>query len=137
MKKTVAVFLLFVCASLCACGKLSGQFAWKTADMDSYRKMPDDMEFSADKPVDWVFAFDRVRGVRYIYVVLQKKELVWVDIKKETIETDKTSPFVHGRIENLESGEYQIVLAEKTTRLADKRFVVYDPEDGAPENGEE
>ena len=136
MKKTAALFLLCACA-LCACGKLKGQFAWKTAEMDAYRQMTDDMEFASDKPVDWVFAFDRVSGVRYIYVVLQKKELVWVDIKKETIETDKTSPFVHGRIGNLEPGEYQIVLAEKEHRIADKRFVVYDPEDDAPDNGEE
>ena len=137
MKKTAAVLLLCAFAALFSCGKLTGQFAWKTAEMDAYRQMPDDMEFSSDKPVDWVFAFDRVSGVRYIYVVLQKKELVWVDIKKETIETDKTSPFVHGRVENLEPGEYQIVLAEKDKRIADKRFVVYDPEDDAPENSEE
>lgn len=129
--------MLCLCAAIFSCGKLTGQFAWKTTDMDAYRQMTDDMEFASDKPVDWVFAFDRVSGIRYIYVVLQKKELVWVDIKKETIETEKTSPFVHGRIENLEPGEYQIVLAEKTKRIADKRFVVFDPEDDDSEKAEE
>ena len=137
MKRASAFFLLCLCALSLSCGNLTGQFAWKTADMDAYRQMSDDMEFASDKPVDWVFAFDGVRGIRYIYMVLQKKELVWVDIKKETIETDKTSPFVHGRIENLEPGEYQIVLAEKTKRIADTRFVVYDPEEDSADKPEE
>lgn len=137
MTRTAAVILLCMCAAIFSCGKLSGQFAWKTADMDAYRQMSDDMEFASDKPVDWVFAFDSVRGIRYIHVVLQKKELVWVDIKKETIEVEKTSPFVHGSIGKLEPGEYQIVLAEKEKRIADKRFVVYDPEEESADKPEE
>jgi hypothetical protein len=133
----VGILMILLCSGLVSCGKLSGQFAYKTEVMDAYRQMPDDMEFASDKPVGWVFAFDSIRGVHHIHVVLQKKELVWVDIKKETLEADKLGPYVHGKIENLDPGDYKVVLAEKGKLIAEKQFVVYGPDDAGMENDEE
>jgi len=136
MKRVIsAFFLLIVSISLLSCGKLTGQFAFRTDETDAYRKMPDDMEIAEDKPVDWVFAVDSVRGVHHVYVIVQKKELVWAEVKKENVEVEKLSPWVHGRIENLEPGEYKIVLAEQETLIAEKPFVIYGPSDD--EGGED
>lgn len=128
MKRTV---IICICLSVffTACGKLTGQFAYKTAEMDAYRQMTDDMEFSSDAPVDWVYSLDGVSGKRRVYILVQKKELVWADVMKDSADVDKSSPWIHGRIEKLEPGEYTIVLAEKDKRIAVKPFVIYAPAD--------
>ena len=60
MKRYFPIIILLVSVfGFNSCGKLKGQFAYKVAGMDTYRQMTDDMEFSSDSPVDWVFAFDR------------------------------------------------------------------------------
>jgi hypothetical protein len=102
-------------------------FAYKTFDMDSYRNMGEHFEFPADKAFDWVCKLSGNPGSR-ITVIVQKKELVWVDITKEAQNFNKKSPFVHGRIEGLEPGEYKIILISGSKASAEYEFRLFNGE---------
>ena len=130
MRKLFPLMLCVLCAlSASACGRMTGQFAYKMPDADCYRQMDDGMEFSSGVPVDWVFSFDRVSGRKNISVIVQKKEIVWADVTKDSRTAEKGSPYVHGTVSGLEPGEYRIVLSSGDTLIAEKPFSVYDPSD--------
>lgn len=106
--KTLPALSVIILLVLSACSK-HAVFAYKTFDMDTYRNMGESFEFSSDKPFDWVCTLTSNPGKR-VTVIIQKKELVWVDVMKEAQDIKKKDLFVHGRIEGLDPGDYRIVL---------------------------
>jgi hypothetical protein len=118
--KIVSVLSLTATLLLSACSSET-KFAYKTFDMDTYRTLGRDFEFPADKPFDWVCRLGKNPGER-VTVIIQAKELVWVDVTKESQNFNKSDPFVHGHIEGLDPGEYRIVLVGGNSAKAAAEF---------------
>jgi hypothetical protein len=132
--KHIASALIFITALSTACGS-KGNFAYKKFDMDSYRTMGESFEFPTDEPFDWAYQFPTPPGKKKMGIIILKKELVWVEIKKDTQNTEKGSPFVHGHIEGFEPGEYKIAVVNGNTLVAEKYFTLFDP--ALPEKDQE
>jgi hypothetical protein len=126
--RSSSALFLALCISIFipGCFGLDGQFAYKTLEMDSYRSMTDDMEFPSDGYFDWTFAFSSI-GRKKIGIVIVKHELIWIEQKKDIQMTEKKRPYVWGRIEHFEPGEYKIMITYNNTLVAEKPFIIYDP----------
>jgi hypothetical protein len=114
------------------CGRVEGEFAIRRGDSDVYRKAEGVPEFSVDESADWAFVAPRVSGSHIVGVALMKKELVWVDVHVRNETLDPTRGTIYGKVENLEKGDYKILLAEKGKKIAEMEFIVYD-DSAAPE----
>jgi hypothetical protein len=111
------------------CGKLTGEFAFKTDIEDRYKIIRDIPEFRKETKVDWCFTFNRVSGERKIWIFLMEKEMVWIDVEKrfEFIKFDQK--VIYGSIENLEAGYYKIVLTEGENLIDEKEFLISSEQD--------
>jgi hypothetical protein len=125
--KSIAAAATLIAVLCTACGS-KGSFAYKKFDMDSYRTMSESFEFSTDEAFDWVYQFSTPPGKKKIGIVILKKELVWVEIKKDMQNTERESPYVYGHIEGFEPGEYRIAIVNGSTLIAEKFFTLYDPQ---------
>ncbi len=61
-----------------------------------------------------------------IGVVLLKKELVWVDIRKDSVKLNKDSKVVYGNISNLTKGNYKIVIVNEDVIADEMEFEIYE-----------
>lgn len=63
--------------------------------------------------------------------ILQKKELVWVDVKTDTGYIDSENHVVYGEFENLPPGSYRLVITDvaKKTLIDEVYFSMYDDDE--------
>ena len=118
-KKAFCFAMFFFCVS-CAIPK--GSFGYKTKAMDGYRRFDDMREFDASEKVEWVYSFPVMKKMFRTGMILQKKETVWVDVKKSAQVIAGTSPFFYGNFEGMEEGEYRIVI----TNMNSEETEIYD-----------
>ena len=123
------VALIILMSMMAGCSNSSGKFAYRTVGMDSYRNMTEGIEFQSDAKIDWLYHFPSVFGKKNVGVIILKHELIWVEVRKDIQTVDKLKPQVWGTIENLEPGEYKIVLAEKNELIAETIFNIYESPD--------
>ncbi len=111
------------------CGKLKGQFGFRTMIDDRYQKVAGVPEFKKSDRVDWVYVFNAVKGPHVIGVFVMKKELVWVEMVKDTRQVRPGNNILYGTIENYDEGRYKILLTENNSPVDEKEFIVYDSEE--------
>jgi len=124
-RKTAAFFLLLGFVSAPGCGELSGQFGFKTFMDQAYKKVASVPEFPGNERIQWVFVFDEVKGKHSVGVIIQKKEIVWADVVKETKWITKERNIIYGTIENYAEGEYKILILENNKIIGKQDFLVY------------
>lgn len=111
------------------CGKLKGDFAFKQADSDVYKRIDGTPEFRRSDAIDWVFQFQKVTSERQVSVVLLKKEIVWVEISAGIEKINKIKKSVYGTVEQFDEGTYKIVIAERGSIIDEKEFKVFTEDD--------
>lgn len=120
---------VFTLASLVTCGGLKGQFGFKRMVDEGYRKVSGVPELKRNETVEWAFAFENIDEPHSIGLFVMKKELVWVEVLKDTRNIVPGRSVVYGTIENYDEGRYRIILTEKENTIAEQEFVVYDSEE--------
>lgn len=127
--RSVTVTLLLLSLLANACGKLEGEFALRRYSDDVYRKISGPFECAADEEVQWSYVFSKVAKRSDIAVIVQKKEIGWVESRSNLDYVDLEKKVVHGTIKNFEPGEYQIVILHvdnKNHVLGRLKFFVYE-----------
>ncbi len=102
-----------------SCMGPKGVFAVKFPGEDVYRRVDTPLEVPHDREVSWIYSFDRGTDTR-IGVIIQKKEIVWVEIMSRMVRIEPGNQVIYGSIKDLEPGTYQILL----TRLADENEII-------------
>ncbi len=120
------LFFILLFLFLCSCDKVEGQFAYKSMEMDMYRKFPSGMEFNAAEKINWIFNIKKVSAERKVGVVLLKKELTWIDIDKYMYTVNMFQTKVYGEFVNLPAGEYKIVLLNNNFLISSVEFKIYE-----------
>jgi hypothetical protein len=124
-RNAAALFLLLGGVTVSGCGELSGQFGFKTFMDQAYKKVAGVPEFPGNKRIQWVFVFDEVKGKHSVGVIIQKKEIVWADVVKETKWITPERKILYGTIENYTEGEYKILILENNKIIGNQDFIVY------------
>jgi hypothetical protein len=128
---SASLFLVLFCIS--GCGRLQGDFAFRNAGDEAYRKIEGVPEFEKSRKVNWVFVFKKVSNTHGVSAVLLKKELVWVDIESRLETISKNNKTIYGDIENLDEGTYKIMISEEGEVISEKEFIVFIDEDSGRE----
>ena len=106
--RSIKYLLVFLCLLVSFCSKDKGEFAYKFADMDGYRRLDPGAEFSINDKIYWIYKFPQSKEVRKLGIVVQKKETVWVDVYKDKAAVLPASGIYYGEIDSLEEGRYRI-----------------------------
>lgn len=120
----VMLLLLFV-----SCGRLEGEFALRRFSDDVFRKAGGSFECRVTEEVQWAYVLKKADRRRDIGVVIQKKEIGWVEVKTRTDYIGLEKRAVHGLINGYGPGEYQIVIldvSDDNSVLGRLKFFVYD-----------
>ena len=120
-----AIFLIAGVMILPGCGRLSGQFGFRTFFDQAYKKVKGVPEFRSNERVQWVFVFNEIKNKYSIGVIVQKKEIVWADVIKETKWISPERKIIYGTIENYAEGEYKILILEENKIIGVQKFLVY------------
>lgn len=123
--KLLAAVFLSGLLIISGCGKLSGEFGFRTFFDQAYKKVRGIPEFKNTERVQWVFVFKAVKDKRYVGVIVQKKEIVWAEVFKETKLITPERKILYGTIENYPEGEYKILILEENKILGQQDFIVY------------
>ncbi len=113
------------------CGKLKGEFAFKSFGEDTYKRVGEVPEFEQSELINWVFIFKKLTDRHQIGVTLLKKELVWIDINTRSENITLTKKIIYGEIQNFEEGRYRILLSKEGAVVAEKEFIIFRDEDRA------
>lgn len=124
-KKHVAAVMLAGIMIFPGCSKLSGEFGFRTFFDQAYKKVKGVPEFRSSERVQWVFVFKEVKDTHSIGIIVQKKEIVWADVVKETKVITPERKIIYGTIENYPEGEYKIIILEENKILGNQSFLVY------------
>jgi len=127
--RPVIVTLLLLPALTVACGKLQGEFALRRYNDDVYRKVSGPFECAADEEVQWSYVFSKVTKRSDIAVIVQKKEIGWVESRSNLDYIDIEKKVIHGTVKSFEPGEYQIIILhveKKNEVLGRLKFFVYE-----------
>jgi len=122
MSNRWVIFFLLIFVS---CLGMKGTFAYRTYQHETYVKMSDGMEIPEGETFDWVYRTDSFWGDGTVGIVLQEKQIVWVDIAINRQKVDKLTPHVYGSVGLLTPGEYKIVLVDKKKLIDEISFTVY------------
>ena len=107
-------FILLLFPFILACGKLQGEFAFKTPLDEGYRTKMERLEFPVEEEIQWVYRFKAAPSSKnYFGVVVLKKDLSWVDVLSYSDYVDETKQFLYGTIKNFEPGDYKIVITQR------------------------
>jgi hypothetical protein len=123
--------LLALVALSFSCG-VKGEFGFRKFGDDTYHRIEATPEFASDDAVDWVFKLDKKYKDKDIGVVLQKKELVWVEVYTRSQHISLADSAIYGTIKDLQPGEYQLVLTlvkDDNSLIDSKGFVIYEKEE--------
>ena len=110
-----------------SCGKISGEFAFKTEFDDIFRKPLRMPEIDTNQKTEWVYSFNSDFARRDIYVIIMKKEVTWIEIAAYKDFAGGGKMTVGGVIEGYEAGQYRILLIDsiRNNEIDDIVFVVY------------
>jgi len=126
-KKNLTWIIFFIIVSsmfLEACLKPDGEFSFRKSHTDSYKRIKDVPEFLTTDNVEWVYVFSKTRKIYNIGIILMKQEIVWVDINTRSERIDPTHKIIYGKLENMEAGNYKILLTLNGTKLDEKYFII-------------
>ncbi len=110
---------------LIGCGKPEGQFAFRYAMDDRFKRIDGIPEFKRDQKIEWTFVFKRDYGNRDIGVTVLKKEIIWVEVISRLERIDNLKKIIYGRIEDLSDGTYKLLITEGDKVIAEKEFIIY------------
>ena len=110
---------------LIGCGKPEGQFAFRYAMDDRFKRIDGIPEFKRDQKIEWTFVFKRDYGNRDIGVTVLKKEIIWVEVISRLERIDSSKRIVYGSIEDLSDGTYKLLITEGDEVIAEKEFIIY------------
>ncbi|MBP7901574.1 MAG: hypothetical protein KA015_02035 [Spirochaetes bacterium] len=110
--RSIRILLFLFCLLLSFCSKDKGEFAYKFADMDGYRRLDSGAEFSVNDKIQWIYKFPKSKDPRMIGIVVQKKETVWVDVYKDKAGVSPSSGIYYGLVDSLEEGSYRITVMQ-------------------------
>lgn len=126
MFKVFLSVMLF--AFVLSCKNPEGRFAFKFPQDDAYRMSAIPPEISTGGKLHWVCSFGGSVSREDVSVIVEKKEMMWIEVagRKDYIASDK--PSVFGIISGYDAGVYRIVITENSTgkQLAAGEFFVYD-----------
>ncbi len=111
------------------CGKLQGDFGFKSPAEESYRKVSEIPEIGVEERKLWAFVFRDLSDIHEIGVFIMKKEAVWVEVTHFKTQVTREGNTIHGAIEGFPEGRYKIVLVEKKDIIAEKEFLIYNDEE--------
>lgn len=117
----ISTFLLY----FSSCGKITGDFAFRSGIDSRYKKIHDIPEFENQQKVDWCFILDGDPGKSKLFVYLMKKEIVWIDVDKRVEFLAKGEKIIYGEIIGLSPGTYKIKIADNKTVISEKYFSIY------------
>jgi hypothetical protein len=126
------VLLLSMTALALSCGGVKGEFGFKRFGDDTYHRLDGAPEFASDEEIAWVFKLAKKYSERDIGVLIQKKELVWVEVSSRNQHITETDKAVYGTIKDLQPGEYKLVLTlvkDDNSLIDSKDFSVYEREE--------
>ncbi len=128
--KYCRVFIIILPALILfgSCGKLKGEFALRRFSDDVFRKTTGSFECDVREEVQWTYVFPEVTARRNIGIVIQKKEIGWIEYTSRSDYIDLEKKAVHGSIKGYQPGEYQIVILHVTesNQVLDRlKFYVY------------
>jgi len=127
-KKIFIAAILFLVLFAEACVRLEGGFAIRRYNEETYRKRVTPFECAVAEEVQWAFLFDKVTRRHDIAVIIQKKEIGWVESRSWSDYISREKSAVHGTIKDFEPGEYQIMILqvkENNKVLGTLGFFVY------------
>jgi hypothetical protein len=110
--RSIKPLLCLFCLVISFCSKEKGEFAYKFADMDGYRRLDSEAEFSINDRIQWIYKFPKSKEDRKLGIVVQKKETVWVDVYKDKGVVFPASGIYYGEIDSLEEGRYRITVMQ-------------------------
>lgn len=123
-RKFFSLFLLLFLIVSGGCSKSPGNFAYKTFEMDSYRRMKPMMEFAEGEHVDWVYVFSSA-SQKPVGVIVMQKMAVWVDIDTKRIVPELGNPNIYGTLVERGEGEYRIVIVRDNVQVDEIGYIVY------------
>lgn len=124
-KNRLLFFLGLLSFLIIGCNKLEGEFAFKKFSDDTYKKIKIAGEFNNNERVDWVYSFKSPSGNHSVYVILMKKEIVWVDINTRKVDIDRSKQIIYGIIKNLDVGTYKIMISSEGSVIDEYVFNIY------------
>ena len=127
--KMSIIIILMLAVQLVSCGRGRGTFAFKQFGNDSYRKLVEGVSFRSGESVQWIYSFDSVSSRFPVGVILNKKNITWIDINTVSDYADSEKPIIYGTLKDLSKGEYKIILTdvEDENRIIDSfRFEIYE-----------
>jgi len=110
--RSIKPLFFLLCLLISFCSKEKGEFAYKFADMDGYRRLDFEAEFSINDKIQWIYKFPKSKEIRKLGIVVQKKETVWVDVYKDKAAVIPASGIYYGKIDSLEEGRYRITVMQ-------------------------
>lgn len=125
-KNLIWIIFLIIISSLLldACFKPEGEFSFRKSHTDIYKKIKDSPEFMTTDNVEWVYVFSKVKRIYNIGIILMRQEVVWVDINTRSERIDSAHKIIYGKLENLDAGNYKILLTLNGEKLDEKNFIM-------------
>jgi hypothetical protein len=112
-----------------SCSKITGDFAFKQNKEDKYRKTAEAPEFNIRENIDWVYVLNKPQPQKKFGVYVMKKELVWIDISRNTVTMEGENTIIYGKINNLEEGAYKILISYSSEVIGEQYFSIYKDDD--------
>ncbi|MFC1669039.1 hypothetical protein ACFL20_01490 [Spirochaetota bacterium] len=132
LKVKIIITVIFCTLISISCGKLEGEFAFKSFHDSMYMKKSDGAEFPAGEKIKWIFKLKDSSGHRKIGVLIMKKEMIWVEIKTRSDYIDKEKSIIYGTFDGLPSGKFQIILTDvkrNNSKISKFNFTLYTPDE--------
>lgn len=126
ISKTIPVLLL-TAVFLFSCGGSKGDFAFKHSFDEAYRKAQGVPEFKSLDEIHWVYSFKGSAGRQNISVIIQKKEITWVETAAYSDYVGEEKTIIQGTIHNYPPGNYRISLINsiRNEPIDEVEFIVY------------
>lgn len=102
-----------------------GDFGFKKANETVYHKNITNLAFPANEEIDWIYNTS-YKGKPYsLQIIIQKKEIVWAIVKMENEIVSMEKNNLYGKIENLDSGIYKLMIVDKDKLISEIEFEIF------------
>lgn len=119
--------LIVFCMLTFSCGSFEGNFAYKKFNEDTFKKYRSTAEFHVDERIRWAYIFKEITSKLSVAIIIQKKEISWVDVytRKDSVSPEKRA--VYGEIKDFPEGRYRLlIMSLKKRKILDtSEFVIY------------
>ncbi len=120
-----SLFAICLVSLILGCGKLKGEFAFRTFDREAYTRIEGTPEFEQSEFISWVFIFEEITERHDIGVIIMKKELVWVDVNTRLERITPMRNIIYGEIKDYEEGTYKMIITKDGSVINQKEFVIF------------